>query len=1751
MKCYHANRLDRNLKRAPRSRRLRRALIFQGMESLEERQLLAFAGSAAPAWHPTSTDPLDVQSGPLANAGPDLIKVYQEYQAYKLTHEDSPVDRFRPTDTQIMSQRGMVGVEVSVYGDTAGMVKILSDASVGLVITASDTHYGLVDGYVNPANLITLAQFKTTFNGEVAGVVGVSPIFKPETNGSSTQAVQAYKLPATLQQYPGIDGTGVTLGILSDSVNQVDGGLSDSINAGALPPLSRITVIEDGPAYGNDEGRAMMEVAYDVAPGANFMFATAEASPMDMAKNILALSNAGCQVIVDDYSWGPREPVFQISPVEDAISTVVTTQNRVYFASAGNKDGHGYLSNFRAVSGTVGGITGTFQDFDPNGGVTTQLPVTVTSGGLLDFQYDQPWYTTGGVTSQVNIYFIDSNGTVVKSGIANNIASQLSQQVVDLSAFSGQTLSMAVQVASGAAPVHIMAYQAYNNSNMQFSQQFGNAGGTTYPTTKSHNAGINTIGVGAVNVRDIPPFSSNSPIPSEYFSSAGPRILVYDNNGNPIAGGTQVLQRPQISAPDAIQTTFFGKYVGNESKPSFFGTSCAAPDAAALAVLMRQLAPGATQQEILDAMITSTISINGKPSGPGNWDPVGGFGLIQAPKAFSEIAPPQAANLTAILNQGPTITLSWTCDNPKAISYTIQRFIGGVYTSIGTVNAPTTTFTDSTVQPGGQYKYIVLANSAKGPGIPSSSVTVAIPQVPDTPLDLKVMGVSTSWVLMSWSGVAPPVDGYSILRRTGQNPFVSIATIPVGAMYQYVDTNLTPGTTYDYQLVAYNIAGNSKPAGVTATTRLTAAVLPTPWVDSDIGAPSIPGAAEYSGGAFTVQTRSVDATATVDQLNFIHQTSTGDAVIIARVAELGSTSFWAKAGVMMRSSLDPTGQFVSATISPDGGSRFEWRPIGGHVLSVQGGPVTQAPAWVKLVREATSFFGYVSSDGSSWSLIARAQLNMPATVEVGLSVTSYSSTLFNTSKFDNVSVAKLDYSPGLAINVGGNTVGGFLADAYNTGGHLVSTATPANTSGVKHPAPGAVYQTGIQGTGFTYTIPNLTPGAFYQARLHFDEFVFGGAGLRQFNVSINGQSVLTNFDIFKTAGGMNRAIVEEFLTTADANGRVTIVFSEGAASGPLVNGIELVAKGLSMQAASLTPTVFNVFNGVVATFSSLDPQVIAGDFTASIDWGDGTTSMGTVAANPSGGFQVLGTHTYEQVNAFNFKVVVTGAVGETGSATGMVRVQDLSLSVTPQLLKVSEGVSLANTVLTTFITANPLSASSYLVSIDWGDGTTVDTTSGKVTQSGGVYSVSGVHSYAEQGVYQAKLIITVPGSAGLSPEVVPVAVPITVSEVPLLITPGSALNVIVGTPLTHVALATFTDPAGADDVSYYRPTIDWGDGTTSAGTVVLNGEVFTVLGSHIYQSPGAMSVVMRVQDHVGDVLGTSTLKATVNPIPLTGGLTAASDSGASNSDSITNVKAPTYQGTAPAGSTVTLALQPSSGSPITATAQADAAGYWTIGVPQSLSDGKYVARVSTAQTSSSLGTLCIDTAGAKVLSVQLLRSLGQVKLQIQDALGGLDPASLLNPALYSFVAGSSGGTSVLTAADIQVQPGSSPTSVQTVILKPRHGASLPATNYRLSLLAANQFDLAGNALDGKFNGKLPSGTGGSGSDFAALVGGSGNQTTLSAIGSSVEKGISPIPRGPKVVVHPQVTLPNGRVAQGLTARPQLVRLVPGTPLNPK
>jgi hypothetical protein len=161
-----------------------------------------------------------------------------------------------------------------------------------------------------------------------------------------------------------------------------------------------------------------------------------------------------------------------------------------------------------------------------------------------------------------------------------------------------------------------------------------------------------------------------------------------------------------------------------------------------------------------------------------------------------------------------------------------------------------------------------------------------------------------------------------------------------------------------------------------------------------------------------------------------------------------------------------------------------------------------------------------------------------------------------------------------AVNAGGPAEGTFAADADYSGGTgnpSVTTAT-IEVAAVRNPAPQAVYQSERYGS-FSYTFTNLIPGNSYFLRLHFAEVFsqYFGVGDRLFNVSINGTQVLTNFDIYATAGAGNTPVIAAYTVQPGSSGQIGIGFTN-VLNGAKVSGIELY--NMSGNAPSLTMPIF-------------------------------------------------------------------------------------------------------------------------------------------------------------------------------------------------------------------------------------------------------------------------------------------------------------------------------------------------------------------------------------------------------------------------------------------------------------------------------------------------------------------------------------------------------------------------------------------------
>ena len=184
--------------------------------------------------------------------------------------------------------------------------------------------------------------------------------------------------------------------------------------------------------------------------------------------------------------------------------------------------------------------------------------------------------------------------------------------------------------------------------------------------------------------------------------------------------------------------------------------------------------------------------------------------------------------------------------------------------------------------------------------------------------------------------------------------------------------------------------------------------LPSPWLEKDIGNVGAAGSAAFANGAFTVQGSGADIWGTNDAFHFVYQPLNGDGAVVARVTSLtslqGAIDPWAKAGVMIRESLEAGSPQAMAVVTPGNGVAFQYRVDVNDSSYSEAGAGATAPYWVKVARRGDIFTAYQSADGSTWVEIDSKEVPMTTQVYVGLALTAHSSGVVDTATFDQVQV---------------------------------------------------------------------------------------------------------------------------------------------------------------------------------------------------------------------------------------------------------------------------------------------------------------------------------------------------------------------------------------------------------------------------------------------------------------------------------------------------------------------------------------------------------------------------------------------------------------------------------------------------------------------------------------------------------------------------------------------------------------------------
>lgn len=557
----------------------------------------------------------------------------------------------------LKSKGDQLKIEIKLNELNADILQLISDA--GMDVEQSHFEYAVVRGLVAPDFLDELASISQvrTIHPQYGAILRN----RGAVDNQADVSIRADLARTTF----GIDGTGMTIGVLSDSFHDTILGAGSTSGAGCTLELTGsdpqasgdlpdpLVVLDNGGGGNTDEGAGMAELIADLMPGADIMFHTAFSGQADFATGILELAGCGADVIVDDVFYF-AEPMFQDGFIAKAAQDVVDA-GVPYYSSAGNSGTLGVHDAFSDVSVTNDlAFPASGEDFHVFAGgneFADMVDVLPGCGATFILQWNEPFDGTQGAGANSDLDLLICT----------------SEDAADCSYLSASSQGDCTGTPSG-DPLEIGTYTngsgVMETVHVAVDHYCGPGGESTDPTVEfriftlstcgsivyeasvfdkmqigGHSAAIGAIAVGAVFYGEID-FGGDVDAPPgiinvESFSSLGGDVPIYfTHDGLLIPGAPELRFKPEISAPDGTNTTFFGADIGfdSDSHPNFFGTSAAAPHAAAVAGLMLDASPDMSPAGVNQVLMASAIDIEAV-----GVDSLSGFGLIDTVDAVQTV----------------------------------------------------------------------------------------------------------------------------------------------------------------------------------------------------------------------------------------------------------------------------------------------------------------------------------------------------------------------------------------------------------------------------------------------------------------------------------------------------------------------------------------------------------------------------------------------------------------------------------------------------------------------------------------------------------------------------------------------------------------------------------------------------------------------------------------------------------------------------------------------------------------------------------------------------------------------------------------------------------------------------------------------------------------------------------------------------------------------------------------------------------
>ena len=511
-----------------------------------------------------------------------------------------------------------------------------------------------------------------------------------------------------------------------------------------------------------------------------------------------------------------------------------------------------------ALSGPAVNLTWTDPSSTPNL-ATAYLIEESTNGSNFTQVTTAPAGATsigiGGLSTSTNYYF--------RIRGYNNIGYSNYSNVTSATTTSSQTSSISFSngFASSAGSITLNGNAMISGNNLQLTDGNNNEAASSFSTvpidithftsqfTFQISAGANTADGFTFTLQNVSPNAIGGNAGALGYqgmnNSAAIKFDLYSNSGEgPDSTGLYINgATPTSSGSVDLSSTGINLHSGDPIQASL------SYDGITLSVGLLDKITGGTATENyavnLPGVVGSSYGYAGFTGG------TGGYGAVQsisnwAYTAGSTASPNAPTGLGVTPATATSVSLNWTNTALNQTGYHLDRATDAGFTQnllTETLPAAPSSFTDTTtgLAPGGTYYYRLRAFNSVGDSGSSNVASVTIPVAPPKATNQMVTNVTTSEIDLSWQDNAGHLaTGYHILRAANQGTFTTVATLPptsrtAPSTYTYADTNLTPGTFYEYHIQAYNTSGYNDFAGTNATTLTVAVPVPAGLSGTIIG----------------------------------------------------------------------------------------------------------------------------------------------------------------------------------------------------------------------------------------------------------------------------------------------------------------------------------------------------------------------------------------------------------------------------------------------------------------------------------------------------------------------------------------------------------------------------------------------------------------------------------------------------------------------------------------------------------------------------------------------------------------------------------------------------------------------------------------------------------------------------------------------------------------------------------------------------